>query len=317
MYRFGRVYASWAIVAAAACAALPAHAQTPGVRPKNLIVYYGIPSLVNGSAGNVTAAEAVFNQYDYIIFGAGLQDPTSVYNASTKTIIQYLVSQGKKVFGYEDIGVTTNNYAITKIQADAANWVSMGVTGIFLDDFGYDYGVTRSRQSDALDAVHSAGVGAILNASNPDDVFRTPYGSTAYPHVYTNIDYYFYESYQISQGAYSPEAYWRWKSGAIAYLQTQFSPAFQVLSIATPDFSGTYNATKYGFSWSSALFDGHTATGWANDQYYSAGSSALTFHTPPTTSPSHPNGHEYSLDANNGWLSIDYTTTVPSAYWTY
>ncbi|MBC8141427.1 MAG: hypothetical protein H7Y38_08290 [Armatimonadetes bacterium] len=67
--------------------AVPA-AQTVGIRPKNRIAYYGIPSLVNGST---TIAQPVFVKYDYAIFGNGLENPANTYNASTKTIVQYLV----------------------------------------------------------------------------------------------------------------------------------------------------------------------------------------------------------------------------------
>jgi hypothetical protein len=38
--------------------------------------------------------------------------------------------------------------------------------GIFWDDAGFDYGVTRQRQSGMIDYCHSLG----MNAWNPDDV---------------------------------------------------------------------------------------------------------------------------------------------------
>lgn len=299
--------------------ALPSSAQTIGARPKNLIVYYGIPSLVNGST-TIAQAQAVFMQYDYIIFGDGLENPTNTYNASTKTIVQYLVGQGKKVFGYIDIGVTTQNLSIAQIQTKITNWKAMGITGLFYDDFGYEYGVTRTRQSAALDAAHTAGLGAILNANDPDDVFKTPTGTTDYPHVYTDIDYYFYEGYQIQLGNYVKEVDWQKKSSNIRWYQSQFTIPFRVLSVATPDNAATFTAAKYSFAWHSAMMYGHTATGWSTDNNYSAANSVATYRTPPTTNPTNPNpGLVYGMDADNGWLSIEYTDLktggVPAAYW--
>src|SRR5689334_9511150 len=41
--------------------------------PRRLAIYYGIPSLVNGAAGDVERAAAVFAGYDVVVLGEGLQ----------------------------------------------------------------------------------------------------------------------------------------------------------------------------------------------------------------------------------------------------
>ena len=47
----------------------------------------------------------------------------------------------------------------------------MGVHGVFLDEAGYDFGVTRVRQNAIVDYIHGRGLQAFVNAYNPDDVF--------------------------------------------------------------------------------------------------------------------------------------------------
>lgn len=46
-------------------------AQSP-LLPGKLAIYYGYPSLVNGSNGNLNVATEVFNDYDIVVFGDGL-----------------------------------------------------------------------------------------------------------------------------------------------------------------------------------------------------------------------------------------------------
>jgi hypothetical protein len=50
-------------------------------------------------------------------------------------------------------------------------WARMGAQGVFLDEAGYDFGVTRERQNAAVAAAHAAGLSACLNAFRPSDVF--------------------------------------------------------------------------------------------------------------------------------------------------
>jgi hypothetical protein len=47
----------------------------------------------------------------------------------------------------------------------------MGVRGIFFDEAGYDFGVTRARQNAAVSAAHARGLRVCLNAHHPSDLF--------------------------------------------------------------------------------------------------------------------------------------------------
>jgi hypothetical protein len=47
----------------------------------------------------------------------------------------------------------------------------MRAGGVFFDEAGFDFGVSRTRQNAVVDAAHTAGRRVFMNAFNPDDVF--------------------------------------------------------------------------------------------------------------------------------------------------
>ena len=94
--------------------------------PKYLAVYYGWPSLVQNSQGDVTKASTWFKQFDLIVLGDGIWKPTHGDNVKTKAIIQNLITAGKKVFGYVDLGVSTQNLTETQMRQAVDGWVAMG-----------------------------------------------------------------------------------------------------------------------------------------------------------------------------------------------
>lgn len=95
--------------------------------PKYLAVYYGWPSLVENSNGNVTKASSWFQQFDLIVFGDGIWKTSHGDHANTQTIITNVKASGKKVFGYVDLGVTKQNLSQTQMQQAVDGWVAMGV----------------------------------------------------------------------------------------------------------------------------------------------------------------------------------------------
>ena len=86
--------------------------------PKYLCVYYGYPSLVQNSSGNLTAAVNWFTQFDLIVFGAEIWNISHGDHNNTANITRNLVTKGKRVFGYVDLGVNpgTNNYSYAQMQ---------------------------------------------------------------------------------------------------------------------------------------------------------------------------------------------------------
>lgn len=128
--------------------------------PGYLGIYYGYLSQVNNASGSsssiIAYALTTFSQFDVLVFVDGLPADSPDIN-NTKMIIQQLVKQGKEVYGYIDLGVTDGitNKSVTQFLSDVDTWLNIGVTGIFWDDAGKDYGTTRDRQVVAFNYTHS------------------------------------------------------------------------------------------------------------------------------------------------------------------
>jgi hypothetical protein len=107
--------------------------------PKYLCIYYGYPSAVQNSNGNVTAATNWFKQFDLMVFGGALANTSHPDYAKTVNITQTLVSTGKRVFGYVDMGVNNggNNYSYAQMQQSVNIWLQMGATVRILFIFAY------------------------------------------------------------------------------------------------------------------------------------------------------------------------------------
>lgn len=114
----------------------------------------------------------MFIRYDYIVFGDELELPDNVHYDSTAEVIQNVLrlKPETKIFGYVDLGVTTVNLSMTEIKKRIDQWKDAGVNGIFLDDAGYDYKVSRARMNAAVNYTHEAGMPAFVNAWHPSEV---------------------------------------------------------------------------------------------------------------------------------------------------
>ena len=159
-------------------------AVTPKL-PQRLAVYYGYPSLVNGSAGDIGKAAKVFSTYDLVVFGDGLEFGDVNPNRQPPGVgpdehrkVQELISllsrskPGTAVYGYITIG-NSQKLTLSEVERRATLWREMGARGIFLDEAGYDFGNTRSRQNAAIEVIHRLGLGAFMNAYRPEDLFST------------------------------------------------------------------------------------------------------------------------------------------------
>jgi len=179
--------------------------MTTIVPPKKLAIYYGFPSGVNGTF-SVAGAANVFKDYDLVVFGDGLQDPGHPDHQNTEDIIAHPDMSSTNVYGYIDSTLTLND-----IQNKIDQWYDMGIAGIFLDQFGYDFGVAREKQREIVWCVHEKGAGlkAFVNAWNPDDAFSPAVDATYNPSgLDTRLgadDYYLAESFAIKLGQYDDD----------------------------------------------------------------------------------------------------------------
>lgn len=164
-----------------------------------LLIYYGIPEYVN-DVNDVNKAADIFSEYDYIVFGDKLQFPENTHYESTKEIIAKIHEKKPDavIFGYVDLGITTDNLSIDEIKKRSSQWKEMGANGVFLDDAGYDYKVSRARLNTVVDYVHSLGMPVFINAWRPEEVMGSAVHATYNPKGLRtklgNKDYYLLES---------------------------------------------------------------------------------------------------------------------------
>jgi len=132
--------------------------------PKRLLIYYGYPAAYKGLWDVQQVVNAIAANYDIWICGDTYQDPLHESYAETQQIITGLLALGVEVWGYIPLGTTSYNLSITDITTRIGQWDALGITGIFIDEFGFDYGNDRQRQIDAVNACHSAGLPYCANA---------------------------------------------------------------------------------------------------------------------------------------------------------
>ena len=220
---------------------------------QRLAIFYGWPSGVNATY-SVDGAINVFKKYHLVIFGAGLEDPNHGDHVNTKNIINGLIYT--KVFGY-----IASTLEVADIKAKIDNWVTMGVAGIFCDIFGYDFGLTRSKQNEIVDYIHSKNLSAFVNAWNPDDVFL-PDGN-----LLTHLgkgDWYLAESYQIINDDYQDKDAWLTKSLKLK----GFKEATGVkLAAVTTTVSGIFDQAKFDYAYYSAILFNFDAFGWGEKDF--------------------------------------------------
>jgi hypothetical protein len=246
--------------------------------PKRLAIYYGIPSLVNGAAGDTGRATAAFAEYDLVVFGDGLEFEDVVparkpagagplEYARTKTIVARLTTSPRKtaVFGYIDLG-RSQQLAIDEIKARVLRWKAVGASGIFYDEAGADFGVDRARQNAAVEATHAAGLRVVLNAFNPDDVFAT--GSDGVKPRLGRGDAYLLESFAVRDGSAEDPRGWnnrleRAKRGAAA-------TGAAIWATTTTD--GRFEPDLMTHAWRAAVQFGVEAFSWGEPSFGSVDS---------------------------------------------
>ena len=277
--------------------------STP-IDTKKLAIFYGWPSTVNGST-DVATAVSHYQNYDMVIFGQGLEDPSHGDHVNTQNIINDAGMANTDVYGYVD---STINFINIFLAID--RWVAMGVAGIFFDRFGYDFNVNRTKQNCLVEYARHKGVHAFVNAWDPDDVFGSAVHATMNPlGIAPSIDgndWYLAESYQIINGAYQSETDWRTKSDKMLAYRTTFGTC--LAAVTTYD-NSAFDQVKADYSYFSALLDELDAWGWGEENF-SASSSQLPFrtrklhHGTKYTGPMVQNGSVYERTTNVG-IHID------------
>ncbi|PYR88904.1 MAG: hypothetical protein DMF84_26570 [Acidobacteria bacterium] len=267
-------YGAALIVASLVLSDLLQAAASRVVEPRRLAIYYGIPSLVNGAAGDLARAAAVFADYEFIVLGDGLEFDDVVASRRpagvgaveyrrTAALIAKLAATRRKpiVFGYIDLG-RTEQLTLDEIRTRIDRWKAIGAGGILFDEAGTDFGVTRDRQNAAVDAVHRAGLRVLLNAFNPDDAFSVTAEGVA-PRLKAG-DAYLLESFMIRQGvAEDPHA---WCDRVERAMRGAAATGASVFATATAG-SFDFDRSLLNYAWWAAVMAGVDAFGWGEPSF--------------------------------------------------
>lgn len=254
-----------------------------------MLIFYGYPSLING-ARSLQEAATHFAPYSIVILGDGLQDPRHPNHEATRNLVGQLPQV--KFFGYVDLGVHSPHHVVqnleqTEICARTSAWKAVGVVGVLLDDYGYDFATTRLRQTEAVQAAHDQGLSVIANSWDPRHALDSeagPANPKGLPSPLGMGDYYLYESYLVSNGDWSSFKSWRAKANTLARLTAK--SRVEILSCTTSSTSAVV-AEMWPFVSHCAWLEGHRACAWG-EPLFSAGDNQA----PWRERPSHPPGRK-------------------------
>lgn len=144
---------------------------------EKVLLYYGYPIAING-AWSVQNAANIYKTYDICIFGNAYSDPVHETYADTVAIFRTLKEEAPKVrlVGYVPIGAmidgeSDSNLTMDQLKGKVDQWQAMGVDGIFLDEYGYDYHVTRARQNEIVQYCKEYGLFIFANSWSLEYVF--------------------------------------------------------------------------------------------------------------------------------------------------
>lgn len=253
------------------------------ITPKKLAIYYGWPSVVNGAGGDVNTASATFGQYEQVVFGDGLQETSHPDHANTVAIINHVALANTDVYGYID-----SAQSLDAIQTKIDLWAVMGVDGIFMDKFGYDFGISRERQREIVWSIHEKGTGlkAFVNAWNPDDAFSPAVHATYNPAgLATRLgsnDWYLAESFAVVNGAYDDadtdsNGIRDFQDKAVKAVSYRTTYGTKIATIATLG-SATFAQNLADYSYFATVLNGLDSWGFG-EEFFSASSAQLPFRT--------------------------------------
>lgn len=191
----------------------------------SMLIYYGSPIGIEGT-WDTNNASKIFAKYNLLVLGDGIGDPSYWSYDDTITIMEASkeLNPKLKIYGYINIGVSSDNYSIAELEEKIDNWYDTGyINGIFVDEAGYDFEVTRDRQNAIIDYIHGKGLKVFINGWNPDDIFSSDVVATYNPTgTETTInpgDIYLDEDFLIDSDSYSAND--NYKLGYDFYEKTQ------------------------------------------------------------------------------------------------
>ena len=319
----------------------PQNSPSPGSSLARLAIYYGYPSLVNESKGDVEKAAGVFSAYDVVVLGDGLEfqdkqlgrypegDPEEHQKTLRMIAAVRRRNPGTRFFGYVCLGEIPSRkreaVSLTpqELEERIRLWKQMGVAGIFLDEAGYDFAVvTRKRQNLAVGMIHELGLSAFMNAYFLDHLFsledNLPYTNGPgknpdhLPPLLDRRDLFLLESFQVKNGTYESAAAWQPRlNQALAYRRRYGAHIF---STTTTEERQPFDAGKFSYAWWTAQLYGIDGFSWGEPSF-AALSNALPdrrcrlesamLSAPPASSPLWSDRTRFGKKAGNSVVVVD------------
>lgn len=269
-------------------------AWASGTNPARLAIYYGYPSLVNGSNGDVEKAASVFSNYDVVVLGDGLEfedrqpgrypegDPTEHQKVRQIMGAVQKRNPATRFYGYVCLGEIPwpkgqqTSLTPKELEQRIQLWKHMGASGIFLDEAGYDFAViTRRRQNLAVQMIHESGLSAFMNAYFVDHLFsrednlpntngqkKNPEGLSP---LLDHRDLFLLESFEVKNGVYESTAAAQARlSQALAYRQRYRA---QIFATTTATEQQPFNAEQFSYAWWTARIYGLDGFGWGEPNF--------------------------------------------------
>jgi hypothetical protein len=194
------------------------------------------------------------------------------------------------IYGYVSANQTIGNF-----QTKVNEWDTLAVQGIFIDEAGYDYGVTRdglnacimhirSKTNAKLCFVNSWNMDHIVGVVNDVSYPNSTYNPELHASLLDSRDTYMLESFVVNTAAYSGNNNYATQSDFIARgnkavsLSNQFGVSLAALNVINNDNAAGQQLSN--FSYNAAVMYGLELSG-TSDTSYAASSAAVKFWNRP------------------------------------
>jgi hypothetical protein len=218
-------------------------------RPKDMLIYYGWLSGFNYdvNAWNLEKVSQDIAKYRLVLLGSGLQDPSHGDYTNTQTVITRLkiLNPNIQTFGYVAADATFSDFT-----GKVDQWGQLGVHGIFMDQAGYDYGLTRSEFNQRVDYVHdrtstnscfvnSWNTNHVLGTENDPSYPNSTYNDTSAESNLETTDWVLLESYPINTvsygDGYESRSDWATRGVTMNTLRSKYAVNFASANIIAND----------------------------------------------------------------------------------
>jgi len=156
---------------------------------------------------NVDHAIEILSRFKYLICA----EPGHL--ADKEILVADGIKSKVKIFGYIDMGGDVLP-SLESLTSELDNIKKNGWYGVFIDQFGYDYGETRERQNTVVIYAHSIGLKCFVNAWHIEDAFGMEADAVHNPNQSESAlgegDWYLLESFLTRIDGYDeyPDNFW-------------------------------------------------------------------------------------------------------------